>query len=472
MSDIEAVLSKLGQERTRLSRIAGKRRLYLVGGTIRDILLERNPADFDFAVAGSGVEFAKEFCRKTKSKLVVLSTEDDEARVVCHKHIFDFNGLGDQTIQQDLKRRDFTINALACEIFPDRIGEILDFCEGRKDLAERIIRPVSAGSLKADPLRLLRAMRLALELGLKVAESVYAQGSSISLGRTAAERIGKELLRIMEASGSYKFLVRLYGLEKLHEILPDFVPVLEDKKLHHHMFQTYYKIEEIIAGESFFSRFEPEWRRYFDRWAALGPEANGLPYRRALLKFSGLLHDIAKPQTRFVNSKGEVHFYGHDSLGAKIVGTMLRERLRLSGAQIKMVQAQVKGHMRLHLLATNRDLTDRAIRRFFRDSEEEAFGLMILCYADGWATAGRTSHLVDTITRMIEQKRAEDAQLKVRHFINGYDLIGFGLKPGPAFKVILQELEDLQVEGKINSKEEGIEYLKTNLPGLKQKEGD
>ncbi|MFO7652118.1 MAG: hypothetical protein R6X13_12365, partial [bacterium] len=97
--------------------------------------------------------------------------------------------------------------------------------------------------------------------------------------------------------------------------------------------------------------------------------------------------------------------------------------------------------------------------------------LMILCYADGWATAGRTSHLEDTVTRMIQQKRAEDAKVRVARLVDGTDLIALGMPPGPAFKVILRELEDLQIEGRITTKEQGLDYLKTHLSGLASGEG-
>ena len=87
-------------------------------------------------------------------------------------------------------------------------------------------------------------------------------------------------------------------------------------------------------------------------------------------------------------------------------------------------------------------------------------------YADGWATARRTSHLEDTFTRMLEQKRAEDAVVKVQRLVTGHDLIALGLKPGPAFKTILEELENLQIEGRIKTTEEGIAYLRAAMPGL------
>lgn len=482
----EFVRQWLGRDLPRLLALRGDRRLYLVGGTLRDAVLDREPGDFDFAVSGSGVEFAGEFARRSRGKLVVLSEQDDEARVVSRSRVFDFNGFGAAGIEADLGRRDFTVNAMACELGDDGPGELLDPFDGRRDLAAGVLRPVSDRSLSSDPLRLLRALRLGLELGLAPDEAVYEQARAVSLSGTAGERIAAELLRIAEQPASSTALVKLFELGRLEEILPVLGPVLRDEKLRRHCFRTYAKTEEIVGGESFFSRFEPEWRQYFDCWGvreegvaetgdrepgeqepddAVAP-TTGLPYRRALLKLAGLLHDVAKPETRFTNGNGEVHFYGHDSLGARAVARMARERLRLSRAQVKMLQTLVQEHMRLHLLATTPDLSDRAIRRFFKDLGEEALGLMILCFADGWATAGRTYHLEDTITRMFEQKRAEDARISVERFVTGHDLIELGLRPGPVFKVILEELEELQLDGTLADRQAALDYLKTNLPGL------
>ena len=503
---IERTLRRLGRPYERLLELKGARRLFLVGGTIRDIILGREPTDFDFAVSGSGLEFACAFARKVNGSLVVLSEPDDEARVVYHRDLtFDFNGFGDRAIEDDINRRDFTANALAVEILPDGVGDLLDIVAGRRDITERRLRPVTPDSLKLDPLRLLRAIRIALELDFRIDESVFDLGRNVTLKQTAPERIGAELLRIMECPGSYTYVRELFEFGRLQDILPELVPLLEDEDLREHSLRTYYKIEEIITDDSFFRRFEPEWTAYFDQWGVSevqspkdkgqseepddtvvphprvpastptsdspppdpqSPIPNPLPFRRGLLKLAGLLHDIAKPETRFTNVQGEVHFYGHDSLGARAAGRIGRDRLRLSRAHTAMLSTLVAEHMRLHLLATAPDLTDRAVRRFFRDLGEEAFGIMILCFADGWATAGRTGHLEDTITRMIDQRRAEAAKLKVKRFVTGHELIALGLKPGPVFKVILQELEDLQLEGVISSTEQGLDYLKAHLPGL------
>jgi tRNA nucleotidyltransferase/poly(A) polymerase len=141
------------------------------------------------------------------------------------------------------------------------------------------------------------------------------------------------------------------------------------------------------------------------------------------------------------------------------------ERLKLSRNDVTLIRKLVKEHMRLHLLATSKELTDRAIRRFFRDLSDDWFGAMMIAWADGYATAGWTKHLETVFARMANLKRADDAKPKVERLVNGYDLIALGLTPGPKFKVILQELLDLQLEGKISTKEEGLKLV----PQLDQK---
>lgn len=464
---IQKCLKNLGRVYTRLLEVKKDRPVFLVGGAIRDVILNRPPVDFDFAVFGSGIQFAKEFAHKIRAKLVILSETDDEARVVYRKRvIFDFNGLGEKAVEADLGRRDFTINAIAFPVnsreptaegqmgtFGDRAPELIDPFSGLADIKAKLIRPVSERSLALDPLRLLRAIRLALELGFIIHDSVYEQGKALTLKNIAAERLGMEFLRILEAPNSYPYLKKLHQLNRLSEIMPELIPLLQDDELCEHTFRTVFKIEELLNQPGFFARFEPEWQNYF----------SSIPYRRALLKLAGLFHDIAKPHTRFTNDSGDVHFYGHDHLGAKLTTIIGNTRLRLSRTQIKVLRTLVKEHMRLHLLATAPELTDRAIRRYFRDLGEEAFGLMLLCYADGWATAKRTTHLEKTLTRMIEQQRTEAAKAKIKRLITGDDLIALGMKPGPVFKIILQELEDQQIEGKFTTKEEGLNYLKEYL---------
>jgi len=432
--------------------VAKDKRIYLVGGAIRDMLLDRTPCDFDFAVSGNGVKFAKLFAQKSRGSFVMLSEKDDEARVVRHNIIFDFNGIGSKPIYNDLLRRDFTINALAIDL--KKSGPIIDCFSGLRHLATKIIVPVSKNSLILDPLRILRAFRHALELNFKVDKKVLNLTRAINLTDIAPERISYELLRISENPKSFSYMKLLYQLNFMTQIFPLAQELLHNRALTGHSLRTYKMIEVIVSRKSYFSQFSNEFENYFADF----------PYRRALLKIAGLLHDIAKPHTEFKTDEGDVHFYGHDNLGAKIVQRLAHEKLRLSRKQTQMLKTLIANHMRLHLLATARQLTDRAIRRFFRDLNNEYFGLMILTYADGYATAKQTGHLEQTILRMIKLKQADDAKKKVTRLITGNDLIALGYKPGPIFKPILQELEEMQLDCKITTKQEGIEYVKTHFP--------
>ncbi len=426
-----------------ITALKRRQKIYLVGGTIRDMLLGFAPNDYDFAVSGSGIYFARKVAKALNGAFVLLSEEDDEARVVKDNKIYDFIGYK-ESISNDLQRRDFTINAMAVDL---DTFEFIDLHNGLGDLKKRIIRLTSENSLKDDPLRVLRGFRFALELDFKIDKEFYKFAKRVSLKGIAKERIGYEFIRIVLASTSYKVILKMNELGLFRQIFPEAKKIIEDEFLWGHSLRTYQTLE-ILMQKGFFREIEPEFSQYFS-----------LEKRKALLKIAGLFHDIAKPDT-FLIKEGDVHFYGHDTKGAKIVEIIGYKRLKLSRSDVQMIKKLVKEHMRPHLLATNEELTDRAIRRFFRNLGEDYFGAMMLAWADGYATGGRTKHLEQTFLKMIELKRADDAKPKVERLVNGYDLIALGLKPGPVFKIILQELLDLQLEGKILTKEEGLKLAK------------
>ncbi|MEO0119516.1 MAG: HD domain-containing protein [candidate division WOR-3 bacterium] len=430
-----------------LSQIYKKNDFYLVGGTIRDIILSKEPVDFDFVVYGSGIKGAKIFGEKIKGKFIILSEKDDEARVVAYKTIFDFKGLNKKTISDDLSERDFTINAIA---FSFKENKLIDPFNGIKDLKNKKIHLTNDFVLYQDPLRILRAIRFACELNFKIDKKIFEIGKKISLVNVAKERISYEFFRILATDRSYPYIKKLYDIKLLTQIFPLDHSFFEEKYLVDHSLKTYKKIEEIIRTKEFFGQFQKEWEEYFS-----------ISHSKENLKLAGLFHDVAKPLTIKNSEKGEIHFYGHETVGSKIMKRILKD-LKLSNNDIQHITKLIFYHMRLHLLATAPVLTDRAIRRFFRDLENYAFGLMILTYADGYATAGYTKHLEKAIIRMIKLKRKEEEEKKKIRLITGYDLIDLGLKPGPIFKKILQEIEDLYLEGKIRNKKEAIDYVKKN----------
>lgn len=418
--------------------------LYIVGGTVRDILLDRQPEDYDFSLEGSGIDFARHVARRTGGAFVLLEEKADEARVVVDDIIYDFVGVDQGGVASDLTRRDFTINAMA--VHADRL-ELIDPCHGLRDLKKRVIRPASADALIADPLRILRGFRFSLQLDFDLHRDFTKFARNISLEDVAAERIGEELLRIMSVPRSFEVILKINQLGVFKQIFKEAQKLIEDFDLWNHSLNTYGAVEYLIE-HGFFTQLEPEYNTYF-------AERN----RIALCKLAGLFHDVAKPDT-FLIKDGEIHFYGHDSIGAKMIEKIAHRRLRFSRHDTEVLKKLVKEHMRLHLLATNPDLTDRAIRRFFRHLGFDWFGAMIIAWADGYATGGRTKHLEKAFLRMVELYRADMAKPKVERLVNGYDLIALGMKPGPNFKFILQELLDMQLEGIIKEKAEGLEQAK------------
>ncbi len=423
-----------------VSRFSRDRDLYLVGGTIRDILLGLEPRDYDFAVSGRAMEFARNFARDVHGAFVALDAESDEARVVKDALTYDFIGLGEQSIAVDLERRDFTIYAMAMRV-SDLI--FLDPCQGLKDLEKRILRPTTPEALIADPLRILRGFRFALELDFRLHGDFGKLARNITLKGVAAERIGEEMMRIMSHASSFETIVAIDHLGIFKEIFPEAEKLIADVDLWGHSLNTYGAAEGLIR-RGFFTKLQPEHDQYF-----------GIPNRAALCKLAGLFHDVAKPDTLLIKD-GEVHFYGHDAIGARMIEKIAQRRLRLSRNDTDVLKKLVKEHMRLHLLATNPELTDRAIRRFFRHLDIDWLGAMIIAWADGYATGGKTKHLEKAFSRMVSLYRSDAAKPKVERLVNGHDLIALGMEPGPIFKVILQELLDMQLEGRIQDRSEAL----------------
>jgi len=439
---------KIPEAISKVFKFKGKTKAYLVGGAVRDILMGIEPEDFDFVVEGKGINFGKRFAKFVKGTFVLLSTEDDDGRVVKGEYNFDFNGLGNEGLEQNLARRDFTINALAIDL--DAPNAIIDLFSGLKHLDNRRLQPASRDSLKLDPLRLLRGFRFAAELGFKLEPDFFKQAEKVKLTNVAAERVSYELVRIVSSDDSFEHVMGMDKLGIFKQIMPEAAPIIKDRPLWKHSLATYEAVEGLLTKNRVFKNYDREFEEYVS-----------LPRRRPLTKLAGLVHDIAKPHTQMISEKGELHFYGHDTKGAKLVESIGHERLKLSGNDVDVLVSLVKEHMRLHLLATNKDLSDRAIRRFFRDLGPDYFGAMVVAWADGYATAGRTRHLERTFFRMLDLKRADESKPKVDRLINGHDLIkNLKLVPGPIFKVILNEVLDQQLEGKITSKEEALKLAR------------
>ncbi len=428
------------------------RGLFLVGGAIRDLFLDREVRDLDFVVFGDPREVVQELRKEMGGAVVPL--DESTIRLVSDEWTIDVSRNRGDNILEDLRLRDFTINAVAYSIDGDFL---VDPLMGISDLREGIIRVASEKSFADDPLRMLRALRFASTLGFRVE---YGTFSAIGRGRenirnVAAERIHYELMELFggdDFHGAVRmgvdsglFFVVFPELEDLSRPLPHVEQNILEHTLRVLMYLNFYLNHLDMSPFLHFIR----------RFENLRDRKN-----RAILAIAALFHDIAKPPT-YSYENGQVHFYGHDTEGAKMFRKIGR-RLAFSNSEIKAISLIIANHMHPHYLSQP-EVTVKAVNRFMNRLGEWAFPTVLLAFADALATKlsgyGVSGHikLAKIMEDILRRKEAEAS--KPPRLITGYDLIDLGLKPSPLFKKILQEIDDLQAEGKIRTREEALRIL-------------
>jgi len=424
-----------------LSDLYRKRAVYLVGGTVRDLLLGRETKDFDMFVIGNGVEFARHFQRRMGGRFILLDEARDEARVVLGDLIFDFNG--GISIESDLARRDFTINSMAMRLPSSRI---IDPFGGRADLRKGIIRTVREENLSDDALRVLRAFRFKSFYGFSIEKKTRYTIARVAylLKDIAKERIKTEVFFILETESSWHTLKEMADMGVLCKVIPGFSSlegVPQNKPygdLVHHSINTVKALEELKIDSL---PHHEIFREYYKN-------------NRAVLKLSCLLHDIGKPQTYEVTD-GRVHFYGHEKVGVDIV----KGGLRLSNEEISVITTLIRYHMRPHLLASDPYYTRRAIVRLVSVCGRDTPGLLLLALSDALASAGCIGDGLQRLIRDATEVMTKKEKMKKR-LITGDDLIALGLTPGIIFGEILSMVEEERTLGNIKTKEEAISYIK------------
>jgi poly(A) polymerase len=425
--------------------------IYLVGGSLRDLMLGRRVSDYDLVVEGNLNQFFRFYKKKyPDSTLFSLSEEDQEYRVVIKEDLWlDITSIKGEDIYEDLKRRDFTINAMALDL---RSGNIIDPTGGRGDVEQKVIRIISPINLVEDPLRILRAYRFNAVLGFEIESNTrfYLKELSplLSFKLIAGERIRYELFVILSTRDSARNINLMADDGVLFSVFPELSPMK-------HTSQRYYNEQNLLYHTI-------NALTNFERLLA----EKGTEYEQELIwiyKLAVLLHDVGKPQTISFDEEGNTHFYGHDRIGAEIVES-IAERLRLSKKERNILKKLVKHHMYPHLLAAQQVLTERAVNRYLRRMEELAFPLLDMAVADALASPPRGEGILpyhefrQKIYKVLEEK----AKVTQGRLITGDDLIALGLKPGPIFRKILAEIDDLVAEGKVRSKEDALDYVREN----------
>ena len=434
-----------------------------MGGSLRDRILNRPSNDHDFAVPGNARAFAEKVAAKLGVRMIEMGKEDKAVyRVVSGDKVLDFSPIHGKTIEDELKRRDFTVNGLGFDLSSD---SLIDPVGGLEDIRSKTIRLISEDAILADPLRMLRAFRLAAVLGFEIAPqtlSVIKEQATL-VARSAGERIRAELFKIMEAETSFPYIEQMSRAGLLMKLIPELEPcrdcLLNDHgyDVFQHVMRTYEEIEIVLSD------YPTLWPEYAEPIGSYLEQGN----RKALLKWAALLHDLGKPATRSVDPTGRLRFLAHEEKGAHIArGLCLR--LRMSGQERSYIELIVQNHLHPLLLFDARQrgtLTTRGIVRFVRKHKDDVIGLLLHSLADQRAKAGNGTEFDEALVAFLKeilQRYFSDLKpaMTAPRLITGKDLIEhFGLTPSELFGKLLQKVEEARLNREIRTREEAFEVV-------------
>ncbi len=462
---------------------------YLVGGSLRDALLGRPLYDLDLAVPGDALAVARALADARGGHYVLLDEERGIARVVLDEgpvRIVDVARLRGDGIEADLSERDFTVDALAAPLEAVAAGKLVDIIDehgGLRDLRKGVIRLVSEEALPADPLRLLRAVRLAAQLEFRIERGTASalRRHAGLIGRASAERQRDEIARLLATPRAATALRMMDGLGLLEHVFPEVTAgrgVIQPKEHHWDVFD--HALETVAALDFMLSDAKPEKARQarfrgvlWEALDAVAPELRAYlseepsegRSRAALLKLAGLLHDVAKPETRAPDATGRIRFFGHAERGAETARAVLR-RLRFSRREAELVATMVEEHLRPGQLSHEGPPSRRALWRFFRDTGEAAEGILFLSLADALAARGPRMRLnrwrghVAYIAHVLARRHEDEAIVRPPRLLTGDDVMAaLGIGPGPQVGRLLAALEEAQAGGEVRDRDEALLFI-------------
>jgi putative nucleotidyltransferase with HDIG domain len=441
--------------------------IWIAGGAVRDAALEREVTDLDLAVDGDPGAVAQAIAREGDGHAFELSADFATWRAVARDGAWqvDATALRGETIETDLAARDFTLGAVAV---PLAGGRPIDPFGGLGDLERRLLRAVGEGSFAADPLRLLRAARIASELGLDIDPGTVALARSEArrAGEPAGERQLAELRRLLGGPDPLRGVALLDELDLTAAVLPELEALRGvEQGPNHHLDvhgHTLAVLERTLEVEADLDRFAGE--RADDAARLLvEPLADEMDHRTAL-RFGALLHDVGKPATRGERD-GYVTFVGHDTVGAEMVGGLCR-RLRASQRLSRHLQALTLHHLRLGFLVHEAPLPPRRIHEYLRATEPVAADVTLLTVADRLSARGSgpfaTEEAIEAHLSLARQMLA--AALDWHRdgppapLLRGDELAAeLGIEPGPELGELMAELEAAQYAGEVGTTEQAVE---------------
>lgn len=441
------------------SEVAGRMdvKLFIVGGYVRDLLLKREKNEIDFLIIGSGVDFANELAKELNVNKVTVFRNFGTAQFNYFGMDFEFVGarkesyqrnsrkpiVEEGTFEDDIRRRDFTINTLAVSLNKEDFGIIIDIYNGLEDIDKKIIRtPLDPGiTFDDDPLRMMRAARFASQLNFYIDEKVITASREFAdrLKIVSQERITDEFLKILESSKPSVGLHLLLHMGIMDIIFPEVANLggVEQRKDYHHkdvFVHTCMVVDNVAAVSD-------------NLW----------------LRFAALMHDIAKPPTkRFVEGIGWT-FHGHEEIGARMMEEIFH-RLKLPLHKLEYVAKLIRLHLR-PISLVDEEVTDSAIRRLIVSAGEDLEDLITLCRAD---ITSKNPHKVskylanyDLVMQKVRDVQEKDKLREFQSPVRGEEIMAIcNIPPSKKVGEIKKAIEEAILDGKIsNTYEEAYQYL-------------
>lgn len=441
-------------------------RAYVVGGFIRDCILNKPSADIDIVVnTGKAKEISIAFANEINGYFVELDSINNIYRVVFNdkKNYVDIADCVGKSIEDDLKRRDFTINALAYDI---NNSTIIDICGGQQDILNNLLQEVSEENLIEDPIRIFRAYRFKSTLGFEFSKNlkILLNKHAHLIENTAKERINVELIKLF---GGENVVEALQLLDK-NNVLELIIPEVKDiKKIppnsHHHLCLFDHSLETVKHIQKYYELACTEVKEHLDS------EFLGGQKRLVYLKFAAFLHDVGKPATwQIETGTGRHRFIKHDTEGAKIIAPRLKE-LKFSKKQISYIQKIIKNHIYPAGLVTTIDSGEKAYLRFFRKMEDEVIDIIAVAHADRLSALGPdiTQEMVDAninglqalLNFYIEQKNKLAPLPKL---LDGKEIMNLlNIPASKKLGQIIEQLKEAQISSEVVTKEDAIRFVKS-----------
>ena len=479
----------------KVRKILPDQEIYLVGGAVRDMILNRLSPDLDFALPFNGISTARRAANALKADFMVLDDERDTGRAIVTESdgtrtFLDFATYRGKNLEEDLRVRDFTINAIAYDL---GASTIIDPLNGASDLRTKIIRACSQTSITDDPVRILRAIRQAAAFEFKIelgTRKLMKQGVHL-LPNVSPERKRDELFKILEGPKPDASMRALEMLGVFPHLLPELSPMkgMEQSPPHiydvwEHTLNVIGYLESILtamltensskkANDPFNEMLVSNIGKFREEIAAhYATSLNADRSARAALFFAALYHDVEKPGTKSVDDTGRIRFFDHDIKGADVAAKR-GQVFNLSNDEIERIKKIVRNHMRFHFF-TNRveskqeQPSRKAIYRFFRDAGEAGVDLVLLGLADLRGTQGsklpkETWGTALDVARILLENYFEKPEETVTppRLLNGNDLMNeLKLEPGPILGQLLEAIREEQAIGKVNKREDAISFAR------------